>query len=113
MSYDICLKAKIGKSAKFVIMDSFNITYNIRQILVKSSGYEKWSGNFEVSAKEIYLYFAKGLEELLENGEKYRQYEPSNGWGSVENVIEMYRWFFDILNGLSVEDLNDVYLEVY
>lgn len=32
-----------------------------------------------------------GLKELTEHPERYRQYEPSNGWGTIDGAIKCIR----------------------
>lgn len=40
-----------------------------------------------------------GIEELILHPEKYKEYEPANGWGTVESAIRalksIEKWFQD------------------
>ena len=115
MSYDICFKYRIGMTDKYMTNydDEFNMTYNVGNILRKSSGYDKWSGSLNVCVLELYKPFKKGLKELKNNVEKYRELEPSNGWGNCENVVSFYEWFFEQLKEYTEEEMQYINLFVY
>lgn len=115
MSYSIAFKIKMPETGTmFPICDSYNITYNIRDILVKSSNCEDvWTTNGLIPILSLYDKFKVGLLELETNIEQYRKYEPSNGWGNCENVLDFYRWFFDSLKDIPKDDYTNIYLEIY
>lgn len=39
-------------------------------------------------AKDLISYLSKGLAELLDNPDKYKQLNPENGWGSYEGLVK-------------------------
>ena len=100
MSYDIhfCIREK-NTNELIVIGESQNITWNVRELIKQSSG---WNIKNEASnglAYEIIEMVIKGDRELFVNPDKYKQYESSNGWGTIEGVRRLYRklideWFY-------------------
>jgi len=70
---------------------SLNITHNLGT-MAKAAGvyYYLWRPeelDLEV-AKELVEPLKLGLKELESNPEHYKSFNPSNGWGSYENLIE-------------------------
>ena len=89
MSYDICLKAKIDGTGKYITVaypECCSPTYNLRKIFVKSMGWDYEHGLYPCS--DVLEYIHRGLSELTMNGSKYRKLEHLNGWGTVETAIE-------------------------
>lgn len=115
MSYSIAFEIKMPETGTmFSIGYYYNITYNIRDILVKSSNCEDvWTANGLIPILDLYDKFEVGLLELKNNMEKYREYEPSNGWGKCEDVLDFYKWFFDSLKDIPKDDYTNIYLEIY
>lgn len=48
-----------------------------------------------VYAADIVDYLFKGLEILKRDPKKFRQYNPKNGWGSYEGLVEFVRKYLD------------------
>ena len=115
MSYDICFKYRIGMTDKYIFDfdEKFNITYNVGNIIRKSSGYKNWNSSLDVCVLDLYKPFKKGLKELKKNIEKYRELEPSNGWGNCENVIKFYEWFFESLKEYTEDEMQYINIYVY
>ena len=89
MSYDICLKAKIEGTDKYVTVaepECCSSAYNLRKIFVKSMGWDYEHGLYPCS--DVLEYIHRGLSELTINGSEYRKLEPPNGWETVETAIE-------------------------
>lgn len=38
--------------------------------------------------EDLLPYYEKGLQELLNDPDKYEKYNPENGWGSYDNLVE-------------------------
>jgi len=74
----------LGKMADAVILSNGLTLY---QILWRpeecSYGYTK--------AFEIVSYLNEGLVELIRHPEKYRKFNPENGWGSYEGLVQFTR----------------------
>ena len=97
MSYDICFKVKIEGIEEYVEVGncSANITCNLREMIKKSTGLEWKNVDNNGLCKDVIPCIAKGYSELLNNPEKYKQYEAPNGWGTIEGCK---RFFSQILN---------------
>lgn len=87
MSYDLrfAVKAENGKYVDFITPDFAHPTYNIGNILRKAMGFDFNQGDY-YRLSEIMEYLIKGKTELKYNAKAYRQYEPSNKWGTVKNA---------------------------
>lgn len=92
MGYDISFKVKVDGTDTYVPVGACNanITWNVGEIIRRSTGLEWKNEANNGLCKDVVPFIAKGIEELLRNGEKYKQYEPKNGWGSVAGVIEFF-----------------------
>ena len=82
MSYDIDFRVKVEGVDKWISVGdcTANITWNVRKI--------------------IELAIEKGLNELQNNGLKYKKYESPNGWGTVggtmyffETILKEWKYF--------------------
>lgn len=96
MSYDISFKAK-AEGIDYYVDTKYchsNITFNVRNIIIKSTGLAWGDGNLGL-CKDIIKNISTGLVELLNNQEEYFPLESSNGWGTVKGVIA---FFYDIIN---------------
>ena len=81
MSYDICLKAKIDGTDKYVTVaepECCSPTYNLRKIFVKSMGWDYEYGLYPCA--DVLEYIHRGLSELTMNGSE---------WGTVETAIKV------------------------
>ena len=62
-------------------------TYNYRDMFVACMGWDYHQGEYYPVA-EVLPKLRRGLRELTEHPEEYRQYEPENGWGTLGGAIE-------------------------
>lgn len=88
MSYSIALKYKDGKYIDFSDVENTNggfpnATWNISSMFLAlpCGGASAWDGK---PAYKLITQISLSVLELSVNSEKYRQYEASNGWGTVE-----------------------------
>lgn len=111
MSYDITFKVKVEGINEYVSVGdcSANITYNVREIIVRSTGLEWKNGENNGLCKDIMPKIKHGLDELIDNPEKYEPYESPNGWGTVRGtrgffmqILEDWdsfkRWYPELLD---------------
>lgn len=98
MSYDIgiCLKAEDGG---FELIDEPELcspTYNLRDMFVACMDW-----GFELDAfypaQYVFEKLNRGISELIFNREKYDQYNPPNGWGSIDSAIKSLKSARDCL----------------
>lgn len=96
MSYDVRLVSVEYKS---------NYTSNIYTMLdvafmnLKAQGkikdyYNHWTDGLTSMAMNSRQYLCDLIQELKSNPEKYKEFNPKNGWGSYETCIE---WLSEIL----------------
>lgn len=92
MSYDISFRVKVEGIDKYVEVgsQSANITWNVREIIRLSTGLEWKNEANNGLCVDVIPKIKKGLYELLENPQKYKPYEASNGWGTVEGTISFF-----------------------
>ena len=98
MSYDIAFKVKVeGLDNRYVRVGDCeaNITWNLREMIVKSTGLEWENEENNGLCKDVIPRIAIGLAELIAHPSRYRKYEAKNGWGTVEGCK---RFFQTILN---------------
>lgn len=95
MSYDISFKVKVeGKDIYVPIGDcTANITWNLRDMIVASTGLEWKNEANNGLAKDIIPQIARGLSELICNPDKYKKYESKNGWGTIKGC----KYFFNTI----------------
>lgn len=71
-----------------------NITHNLCNMADKAGLYEVlWRADEQgyTKASQLIPLLGSGLDRLLENPEYYKQFNPSNGWGSYEGLVKFVR----------------------
>lgn len=92
MSYDISFKVKVEGIDKYVKVGNCNanIPYNVREIIARSTGLEWKNCKNNGLCVDVIPYIKRGLNELRANPNKYKQYEPDNGWGTVKDIDKFF-----------------------
>jgi|AGTN01.1.fsa_nt_gi hypothetical protein len=73
------------------LLSSVNITHNLHVMAKEVRLYEVlWHPERKsiTSASQMILPLEKGIEELEANPDKYKAFNPSNGWGSYEDFVD-------------------------
>ena len=74
----------------------WNITHNLNT-MAENSGLHKclWrpDENNMTSAKDLINPMEKGLKELVCNQKRYEQYNPINGWGDYNGLVNFVRHY--------------------
>jgi len=89
MSYDVAFKVKIKNKRKcqwlYVGDDWINHTTSTSDMIKEVCGSRppEWSGR---SCKEMYPILMQGISLLTIFPQKYKTFEPVNGWGTVETT---------------------------
>lgn len=93
MSYNIAFKVKVDGIDAYVPVGSCgaNITWNVRKIIEESTGLEWENCQNNGLCVDVIPKIEAGLKELEQNPAKYRAYEATNGWGTVEGTIQFFR----------------------
>lgn len=115
MSYDISFKVKVeGLEDCYVEVGECdaNITWNLREMIEKSTGLEWLNEASNGLCKNVVPQIANGLAELIKYPEKYKQYEADNGWGTIEGCKRFFTTIINDWNNFcedySTRDLVDV-----
>lgn len=98
MSYDISFKVKVdGLDDCYVEVGdcTANITWNLREMIVKSTGLEWKNEANNGLCKDVIPHIANGYRELISYPEKYKQYEAENGWGTINSCRRFFKTILD------------------
>ena len=115
MSYDISYRVQCKDDPKLwadVGNCEANITYNLREMIQKSTGLEWKNEEDNGLVKDVIPFIIHGLEELERFPDKYKQYESPNGWGTVKGLKHFFAWVINdwtsYCEDYSTENLADV-----
>lgn len=115
MSYDICFKVKVsGLEDRYVDVGecSANITWNLREMIIQSTGLEWKNEANNGLCKDTIPFIANGLAQLNQYPEIYAQYEAPNGWGTINGCKRFFeqilRDWENFCNDYWTRDLADV-----
>lgn len=91
MSYDVRFGVKVdGMNGHIVVIDEpaySSPTYNLRKMFVACMEWDYSQGEW-YNCTDVLPKFQRGLYELRFNREHYKQYNPPNGWGSIDSAIK-------------------------
>lgn len=93
MGYDIQFRVKVEglESTYLAVGDcNANITWNLREMIVKSTGLDWKNEENNGLCKNVIPYIQKGYDELVKYPEKYKKYESQNGWGTISGCINFF-----------------------
>lgn len=115
MSYSINFKVKVeGLKDRYVTVGNCeaNITWNLREMIVKSTGLEWKNEENNGLCRDVIPHIIDGYAELLKYPEKYKQYEAENGWGTLEGCKKFFAQIIENWSSFgedySTRDLVDV-----
>jgi len=111
MSYDIRFgvqtveKNKDGENFATIGEPEFSSpTYNLRDMFVACMDWD-YNQDQWYPATEVLEHIRHGIRELEDNREAYVQYNPSNGWGTLDGALRCLRnW---------EQELTDYYGKLY
>lgn len=92
MSYDISYRVQCKDDPKLwadVGNCEANTTWNLREMIQKSTGLEWKNEEDNGLVKDVIPFIIHGLEELERFPDKYKQYESPNGWGNNQWMQEL------------------------
>ena len=92
MSYDIRFAVKVAGAPEdcFAVIgepEYDSPTYNLRDVFVKSMDWEYEQGEW-YPITEVLPKVQMGITELTMHRDKYKPYEPDNGWGTISGAVE-------------------------
>jgi hypothetical protein len=88
---------KDEKDARLVVFD-YNITHNLNKLGMALDCYEQIWRPEEIQAvyaKDIVEQLVLGLGKLVGKIESYKQYEPENGWGTIDGFKKFLTDYID------------------
>lgn len=85
MSWDISLKKK--EMLDVEVSDIGNYTYNVSKMYIEAIG-QSLSAFHGANAEESIPLLRKCVEEMTSNPEKYKNMNPTNGWGNYEGALD-------------------------
>lgn len=89
MSYDIRIKVKvegIGKYATIATPEYDSPTYNLGAMFRACMDWD-YSQSEYYKCDFVIDRVERGIRELRTNRNEYKQYNPPNGWGSIDGAI--------------------------
>lgn len=90
MSYDLEIGVKVADADELYVCiatpEYASPTYNLGKMFRVCMDWDFEQGKWYRCQEGIYC-IERGIRELNLNAKKYRKYEPSNGWGTVESAI--------------------------
>lgn len=90
MSYDFRISVKVegcDKHAVIAYPEYDHPTYNLRAMFVACMDWNYNQSEY-YSCDEVIKKVERGIHELRTKRRYYEQFNPSNGWGSIESAIE-------------------------
>ena len=94
MSYDIDFKVKVeGLENRYVSVGDCraNVSWNFKEMIKQSTGLEWKNASNNGLCKDVIPYITIGLTELMNHPEIYKQYEPKNCYGTIEDCKAFFR----------------------
>lgn len=88
MSYDIRIGVKVEGADCFAVVaepEFASPTYNLRDMFVACMDWDYEQGEW-YRCTDALPKLERGLRELTLNREKYTQFNPPNGWGSIDSA---------------------------
>jgi hypothetical protein len=71
-------------------------TYNLRPIFEKAMNWDYEQGKY-YPLNDVVEHVRHGIYELNTHKSAYKKLEPSNGWGSVEDALEVLKSILDCI----------------
>lgn len=88
MSYDLRISVKVDGTDLYAQIDTPEYdcpTYNLGEMFRKSMDWDFFQGE-RYKCSEVLKNIERGIQELKENSEFYKQFEPGNDWGTVRSA---------------------------
>lgn len=85
-------------SSESVGLSSFNITNNLTEMAEKCGAYQAVWNPEELgisTAAQITEYLVEAIAKLKDDPEYYKQFNPSNGWGDYEGLLETLENYYE------------------
>ena len=91
MSYDVSIRVKVENADYFLAVpldtDGANVTWNVRELILQSSGWDIKNEDSNGFAIDLYPKILEGIRNLVTNPDAYMAYESPNGWGTIKGTL--------------------------
>ena len=90
MSYDLRILVKVDGTNLFAVVatpEYDSPTYNLGEMFRACMDWDYAQGML-YKCSEIIGNVERGIRELRTNKQKYKKYEPSNGWGDISGALK-------------------------
>ena len=87
MSLDFWLVNKLEGCDEEVEVYGANITHNLSKMARECELYTSLWDSHEKPVSEVKEDLIRGIKELKNNPEKYKTFNPGNGWGKYETLL--------------------------
>lgn len=95
------VRARIGEQESNHCVYTDNITHNLAEMAAESLLYEPLWTPHEIgitTAKQLRTYLTHGLLFLHKNPERYKKFNPKNGWGNYEGLVRFVENYLEACN---------------
>lgn len=111
MSYDIRFGVKVAgcKDDVYAVIghpEYDSPTYNLRDMFVACMDWDYTQGEW-YHMPDVLPAIRRGVTELVCHPEKYRKYEPDNGWGNLNSAYTALKSILDWFSDDSARGWND------
>ena len=99
MSYDISVSVKgegINRYFEIAEPSYSSPTYNLRDMFVACMDWDYTQGEY-YKCSEIIGNVNRGISELTLNRNEYEKYNPTNGWGDIDDALEVLKSIRDCI----------------
>lgn len=94
----------LGKMAKAVVVrdNCKNTRHSLYQLLWRPEETRLLGSNNELTREYVYC-IAKALKMLQKSPNKYKKYNPENGWGSYEQLVSFVKDFVQAIDSVTIK----------
>ncbi len=89
MSYDLEIAVKVDGTDLYAMIDRpeyYSPTYNLRDMFVACMDWD-YSQHVYYKCSEVINSIERGIRELRTHRDVYEQYNPPNGWGTIDTAV--------------------------
>ena len=103
MSYDIRLAVKIEGADDWLTVatpEYDSPTYNLGRMFRECMGWNFEQGKY-YRVSEVIDNITSGIDELIDHEEKYKEYNPPNGWGDTMSALRTLKSLLECISETS------------
>ena len=93
MDYNVQLRVKMQDNKWITLGDNHNIPWGVRDLVEASSGWSIINCQTAGTASEFIPKLKRGILELSNHPQSYKNYEIEHGFGTIKEVLAFYENF--------------------